>query len=456
MGTSLNGLTPAGTYPGLIKTGDNAPIDGTLKTLSDGNGNNLPMAVSTTAVNFTNQLQQSGVAVPTASQVAAKQDTLVSGTNIKTINGTSVLGSGNIAVVTSPSGVSGAIQFSNGSAFASDAANLFWDDTNNRLGVGTNAPSSPLDIINDSISNAMFSVGPSFAKGFQIINTNSTANPVYVVGINSTYINTRIGFFNSLTFRANGTEIAEMTSSEVRVGGATGARVGIKGSGSTSATTSLLVQNSAGVQSLRVNDDGSVFNYGKGAISSNTAFGEGAVANNTSGTQITAFGTNSLSANSTGVRNTAFGNAALTSTSTGSSNNAFGFRSLVLNTGGGNNTAMGDLSLERTTVSNNTAFGSASLQNTSTGSGNVGVGANALNANTTGSNNSALGFNTASGNFSGSVILGNEATATASNQFVVGSSTTNAGAVNSTSDVPATFLWSVRINGTNYKILMTT
>lgn len=32
----------------------------------------------------------------TASQVAAKQDTLVSGTNIKTVNGTSMLGSGNI------------------------------------------------------------------------------------------------------------------------------------------------------------------------------------------------------------------------------------------------------------------------------------------------------------------------------------------------------------------------
>ena len=143
-------------------------------------------------------------------------------------------------------------------------------------------------------------------------------------------------------------------------------------------------------------------------------------------------------------------------TTTGSSNNAFGYRSIVLNTSGSNNTAMGDLSLERTTVSNNTAFGSASLQNTSTGSGNVGVGANALNANTTGSNNSALGFNTVSGNFSGSVILGNDATATASNQFVVGSAGTNAGAVNSTSDVPATFLWSVRINGTNYKILMTT
>ncbi len=137
MGISLNGLTPAGTYPGLIKTGDNTAIDGTLKVLYDGNGNNLPMEVSTTGVNFTNNLTQGGTAL---------QPVLVSGTNIKTINGTSVLGSGNIVTPsTPPSGVAGAIQFSAGSAFNSDAANFFWDDTNNRLGVGTNAP---LDTIN--------------------------------------------------------------------------------------------------------------------------------------------------------------------------------------------------------------------------------------------------------------------------------------------------------------------
>ena len=112
MGISLYGLTPATTYDALIKTGDNAPIDATLKPLSDGVGTNLPMEASTTSINFTGSLLQGGVAVPTAAQVAAKQDTLVSGTNIKTINGTSVLGSGNI---TTPnvSGVAGAIQFSN-------------------------------------------------------------------------------------------------------------------------------------------------------------------------------------------------------------------------------------------------------------------------------------------------------------------------------------------------------
>ena len=41
------------TYDGLIKTSDEQPIDGTLKTLQDGVGNDLPMQVSTTGVNFT-------------------------------------------------------------------------------------------------------------------------------------------------------------------------------------------------------------------------------------------------------------------------------------------------------------------------------------------------------------------------------------------------------------------
>ncbi len=41
------------TYDGLIKTSDEQPIDGNLKTLQDGVGNNLPIEVSTTGVNFT-------------------------------------------------------------------------------------------------------------------------------------------------------------------------------------------------------------------------------------------------------------------------------------------------------------------------------------------------------------------------------------------------------------------
>lgn len=288
MGTSLNGLTPAGTYPGLIKTGDNAPIDGTLKTLSDGNGNNLPMSVSTTTINLTGTAQVGGVAIANTTQLAAKQDTLVSGTNIKTINGTSVLGSGDIVTpYTPPSGVAGAIQFSNGSAFASDAANLFWDDTNNRLGVGTNAPTQTLSV-NGNISATSLSLtgtlqstgtGDNYLKGstFTIQSAvNNTDNSLFIstasllerkvlflsknlgsygrsdlyLCINNDAISTNATIADTkAVFRANG-NISIGTQSDLS------ARLGVRGSGSTSATTSLLVQNSAGTPSLKIDDSG--------------------------------------------------------------------------------------------------------------------------------------------------------------------------------------------------------
>jgi hypothetical protein len=50
MGTTLTGTKPKDTYDSLIKVGDNGPISGTAKTLSDGLGNDLPISVSSTAV----------------------------------------------------------------------------------------------------------------------------------------------------------------------------------------------------------------------------------------------------------------------------------------------------------------------------------------------------------------------------------------------------------------------
>jgi hypothetical protein len=143
MGTTLNGTTPQNTYPSLIKVGDNGAVDATLQRLSDGEGNDLPLEVSSTAVNFTGTVTQNGNPISTP-----------------------------------PSGVAGAIQFSDGSAFSSDATNLFWDNINKRLGVGFDTPTASLQV---------------------------------------------------------------------------------RGSGSTSATTALLVQNSAGASSLRVSDDNNVF-----------------------------------------------------------------------------------------------------------------------------------------------------------------------------------------------------
>jgi hypothetical protein len=212
------------------------------------------------ASNTTQKVQLGNLPVPTAvtTALATKQDTLVSGTNIKTVNSTSLVGSGNVAVqptlvsgtniktlnsvsllgsgdivlAATPSGVAGAIQFSNGSAFASDASNLFWDDTNNRLGVGTNAPASKFHVSSGS-TGIMIDFGGS-GNGNNYIDAG-TSNTGF------TYLRCR-------------TETSAPLAVNF-VNGYASAMLAVKGSGSTSATTSLLVQNSAGAAALTVKDD---------------------------------------------------------------------------------------------------------------------------------------------------------------------------------------------------------
>jgi len=215
------------------------------------------------ATNTTTKVQLANLPVQTAvtTALATKQATLVSGTNIKTVNSTSLLGSGDIPIpIVTPSGVSGAIQFSNGSAFASDASNLFWDDTNNRLGVGTNAPTAPVQInytttglnLNSTefTATAISFTHLGITRGSFGVNSNSGE---FRWGVNSG------GYFP--TIYSNNVEAMRIdTAQNVNIGAtALGARVGIKGSGSTSATTSLLVQNSAGTQMMKMGDAGYFF-----------------------------------------------------------------------------------------------------------------------------------------------------------------------------------------------------
>jgi hypothetical protein len=151
--------------------------------------------------------------------------------------------------------------------------------------------------------------------------------------------------------------------------------------------------------------------------------------------------------------NTVFGNGALGSNVSSIGLTAIGFEALKLCTGA-NNTALGyQAGSSITTGASNMVIGRNALGLTTTGSGNVAIGREALFSNTTGSNNTGLGFGTQSGNFSGSVILGRDATATANNQFVVGSTGTIAGAV-STATAVQTKTWDVIINGVAQKILL--
>jgi hypothetical protein len=99
------------------------------------------------------------------------QPTLVSGTNIKTINGNSLLGSGDLTVGGSgltvgttaiTSGTIGRVLFEGTGNVLQQSANLFWDNTNNRLGIGTSTPSSIIHSVGSVTASSAIARGNYF------------------------------------------------------------------------------------------------------------------------------------------------------------------------------------------------------------------------------------------------------------------------------------------------------
>jgi hypothetical protein len=132
----------------------------------------------------------------------AVQPTLVSGTNIKTINGTSLLGSGDIVVgggsltigtTAISSGTVGRILFQGTGNILQQSSNIFWDNTNGRLGIGTSTPSAIIHSVGSVIASS------AIARGNYLNNTLvAVANNDVLVGldIDSTFTN---GSFTGLT-----------------------------------------------------------------------------------------------------------------------------------------------------------------------------------------------------------------------------------------------------------------
>lgn len=219
--------------------------------------------------------------------------------------------------------------------------------------------------------------------------------------------------------------------------------------------------------------DLTIWNNGKGNISGNTSYGQSALSTNTTGNNNTAYGLRALRFNTTGSSNTAIGIGSLRSNNTGFDNVAIGSDTLANNTTGQQNVAIGRNSLITNTVGfGNTAVGYSALNDNNTGNSNVALGQFALLQNTTGfsnvgigtgtlanmisgNNNTAVGHVALAGNFDGCLVLGSGATATGNNQFVVGSSSANAGTVTNAAAVQSHY-WTVKINGTDYKILLST
>ncbi len=173
---------------------------------------------------------------------------LVSGTNIKTINGTTLLGSGDISVSAAPAGSTGQVQFNNAGSLGADAT-LFWDNTNKRLGVGTNAPSEMFSVQKETagFANSMF-VGHKGATNYNGLRIGTLASGVgYIQSISGSSMTA----YYDMYLNPNG-------AAGVYIGSATGspgARLDVKSLGTTSGSSILKLQNSAGSTAMEVRSD---------------------------------------------------------------------------------------------------------------------------------------------------------------------------------------------------------
>lgn len=220
-------------------------------------------------------------------------------TSWQTVSSTPTITVGSTVVT---SGTSGAIPFNSAGVYGEDATQLFWDNTNNRLGVGTASPSKTLHVsagssdgvlITSSGVAAMLTLNSStYPTGYTFTNAyNADCFEIQNGNLGGTTLltlshagNLRIG---SNTTIPSATKRFEVTSSSIlstdflislvngstvdvfnvsaegytSIGTGTGAtaRLHVKGSGATSATSTALFENSAGTDLFTVRDDGVSF-----------------------------------------------------------------------------------------------------------------------------------------------------------------------------------------------------
>ena len=100
MGTTLTGTTPQDTYDSLIKVTDNGPLSGSLKTLTDGLGNDSALALSTGAASVTGTLAVSSGITSTGANTMLSASTSTEGLVVRggSSIGTPTVASGQILI----------------------------------------------------------------------------------------------------------------------------------------------------------------------------------------------------------------------------------------------------------------------------------------------------------------------------------------------------------------------
>lgn len=314
----------------------------------------------------------------------------------------------------------GSILFLDNQKVTENNSNLFWDNQNNRLGIGTTSPTEKLDVVGSINVSDRYKI-----ENDTVLRYNSVQESIYV-GLNSGYES------NGDTYRTVGVGVGSLQNN-------IGDYVSAFGYNSLQNNTADF-STGFGYSSLRNNTQINNAGFGSYTLTNNTGsnctgIGIRALENNT-GSESTGIGVSALRQNS-GGQTIAIGNSA--------GNNNSGYRSILIGVGTGvNNTGIYAYSQGHFASYNNSgsytiALGHFALRDNS-GNNSIGIGYNTLrnnsNVNNTsighlsgyndfslsGIDNTFIGFNSvyATSSISNSTAIGANTTLTDSNTVILG------------------------------------
>jgi hypothetical protein len=327
--------------------------------------------------------------------------------------------------------------------------NLFWDNTNKRLGIGTNAPSNtitlgvmpavslqqsaatfysalegPSNIFSLASSSNITLNRPVFAgirsRGTLLLPSEVLANDSILTFLSIAFDGTQQQASAGLFFDAESNASAGNAPQQINlVTGTTGAnratKLQVRSNGNviiqnggtyTDAGFRLDVNGTARVQGNLTTTADAVVNSvsvgrGGGAIVTNTRVGENALNANTTGSENTAIGRISMFSNTTGIQNTAVGLRSLQDNTTGSLNTSVGYQAGRFITD----------AVTPVTIANNSVFiGAQSRANADNQTNQIVIGSPAigLGSNTTVIGNSSTTF----GRWFGNLLIGTSTNST--------------------------------------------
>jgi hypothetical protein len=468
--TALNGLS------GAVQTISTGTTGTDFNVVSSGTDHkfNIPTASAT---------NRGALSTTDWSTFNSKQATLVSGTNIKTINSTSLLGSGDIVIggggltvgtTAIASGTVGRVLFEGTGNVLQEDAKLFWDNTNKKLGIGaTPDTSTVLDVrsagtlatdlafrVRNSANTAnLYQAQGDGQHWFNPFQTSESVNDVIIGGSNLASSKgglriatgngalTLIGRSNAqnpsiisgngnFAFEtvANGTfayaqfnvSVAQASNSYITIlASNTNQNSGIRLSAGGNKGLFLGV---VGTDFLNINTTSGSVNIGYGSsLNSNARLdvrAQGALSTDLAFRVRNSADTfNIIRAN--GVGDVFIGLGA-GNVNTATQNTFIGLNAGLSNTTGAQNTVNGYYALRtNTTGQSNTANGAYALSSNTTGNNNIGIGYASLYLNTTAASNTAIGHsalysNTTGGNNSALGFYALQNNTTAANNSALG------------------------------------